>query len=99
MKTIQTTKLFDNWFENLRDNQAKAKIRARIQRAKLGNLGDCKPVGSGISEMRIHYGAGYRVYFMQQGSEIIILLAGGDKSTQTKDIECALQIADEIKRG
>lgn len=99
MKKIQTTKLFDNWFEKLRDNQAKAKIRARIQRAKLNNLGDCKPVGSGVSEMRIHYGAGYRIYFMQQGEEIIILLAGGDKSTQNQDIQIALQIAEDIKRG
>ena len=99
MKIIQTTKVFDNWFENLRDNQAKAKIRARIQRAKLGNLGDCEPVGSGVSEMRIHYGAGYRIYFIQQGSEMIVLLAGGDKSTQSKDIKLALQIAEDIKRG
>jgi putative addiction module killer protein len=68
----------------------------RIDRAEDGNFGDCKPVGEGVSEMRIHYGPGYRVYFVQRGIEIVILLAGGDKSTQSKDIKTALEIARQI---
>ena len=99
MKTILTTEEFDEWFENLRDLKAKAKIEVRIQRAKNGNFGDCKPIGEGLSEMRIDYGAGYRVYFMQRGAEIVILLAGGDKTTQSTDIKNALQISHELKRG
>lgn len=95
MNTILTTEKFDNWFERLRDNRAKARIR----RASEGNLGDIKPVGEGVFEMRIHYGSGYRLYFMQNGLEVIILLAGGDKTTQTRDSKAALLIAREIKGG
>jgi putative addiction module killer protein len=98
MKTVLTTEKFDIWFENLRDLQAKARISARIERAKMGNLGDCKPVGEGVSEMRINFGAGYRVYFMQRGTEIVILLAGGDKSTQSADIKTALQLSRQLKQ-
>ena len=98
MKTIIQTDKYASWFKSLRDIQAKARIDARIRRAQLGNLGDVEPVGDGVSEMRIHHGAGYRVYFMQRGEEIIILLAGGDKSTQQKDIKMALSLAYELKK-
>ena len=96
MKSIQTTEVFDAWFAGLKDVQAVRRIQVRIDRAEDGNFGDCEPVGEGVSEMRIHYGPGYRVYFMQRGIEIVILLAGGDKSTQSKDIKAALKIARQI---
>ena len=96
MKSILTTEVFDAWFSGLKDRQAARRIQVRIDRAEDGNFGDCKPVGEGVSEMRIHYGPGYRVYFMQRGMEIVILLAGGDKSTQAKDIRTALEIARQI---
>ncbi len=98
MYTIQTTEIFDNWFLALRDKQAKTRIQSRIDRAEDGNFGDCQPVGEGVSEMRIHAGAGYRVYFKQTGIEWVILLAGGDKSTQQNDIKAALKLAHELKR-
>ncbi len=96
MKSILTTAVFDAWFAGLKDQQAARRIQVRIDRAEEGNFGDCKPVGEGVSEMRIHYGPGFRIYFMQRGMEIVILLAGGDKSTQTKDIKTALEIARQI---
>ena len=96
MKTIHTTKVFDDWFAGLRDKQAMRRIQARIDRAEDGNFGDCEPVGEGVSEMRIHYGSGYRVYFTQRGMEIVILLAGGDKTTQSRDIKTALEIARQL---
>lgn len=96
MKTIHTTENFDAWFAGLRDKQVARRIQARIDRAEDGNFGDCEPVGEGVSEMRIHYGPGYRVYFTQRGMEIVILLAGGDKSTQSKDIKTALELARQL---
>ena len=96
MKAIHTTENFDGWFAGLRDKQVARRIQARIDRAEDGNCGDCEPVGEGISEMRIHYGPGYRVYFTQRGMEIVILLAGGDKSTQSKDIKTALELARQL---
>ena len=72
-------------------------FKARIDRAALGNFGDCSPVGQGVSEMRLHFGAGYRVYFIDQGLEIIILLVGGDKSTQSNDIDTAITLANDIR--
>lgn len=72
------------------------RVQVRIDRAEDGNFGDCEPVGEGVSEMRIHYGPGYRVYFMQRGIEIVILLAGGSKATQSKDIKTALELARKI---
>lgn len=97
MKTIYTTHVFDVWFESLRDKQAARRIQARIDRAEDGNLGDHKSVGEGVSEMRIHYGPGFRVYFTQRGLEIVILLAGGDKSSQIKDIQIAQELARQLK--
>lgn len=89
MKSVLTTATFDHWFSELKDRRASFRIQARIDRAEDGNLGDCKPVGEDVSEMRIDCGPGYRVYFTQRGMEIIILLAGGDKSSQAKDIRTA----------
>ncbi len=97
MKSIVTTSVFDEWFDGLRDNQAKRRIQARIDRAEDGNFGDCKPVGEGVSEMRIPAGPGYRVYFIQRGLELIVLLAGGDKSSQKEDIKAALKLARELE--
>jgi putative addiction module killer protein len=79
--------------DGLRDLQARARIQARIERLAAGNSGDAAPVGQGVSEMRIHYGPGYRVYFKQCDRELIILLAGGDKRTQARDIKTALRLA------
>jgi len=96
MISIQTTDTFDAWFTRLKDKRAATRIQARIDRAEDGNFGDCSPVGEGVSEMRIHYGPGYRVYFIQRDIELVILLAGGDKSTQNKDIKTALQLAGKL---
>ncbi len=90
---IRETAEYAKWFRRLRDSRAKARINARIRRLTLGNFGDVKPVGSGVIEMRIDYGPGYRVYFTQRGEEVVILLAGGDKSRQTEDIAHAIEIA------
>ena len=96
MIKIYKTDIFGDWFSNLRDKKAQKRIQARIDRAIEGNFGDYKSVGENVFEMRIHYGAGYRVYFIQQGSEIVVLLAGGDKSSQQKDIQTALKLAREL---
>jgi len=96
VSAIFTTLVFDRWFERLRDRRAAARIQARIDRAESGNLGDCKPVGEGVSEMRIDYGPGYRLYFVQRGGEVIILLVGGGKSTQARDIEMARELAKQL---
>lgn len=90
---------FDNWLSNISDQIAKARILARLQSAVLGNFGDCEPVGEGVSEMRIHIGAGYRVYYTRTGKTVYILLAGGDKSTQQKDIALAKKMAHEFKEN
>lgn len=97
MRTIYTTESFDAWFASLRDRQAARRIQARIDRAEDGNFGDHKPVGEGVSEMRIHYGPGFRVYFTLRGVEVVILLAGGDKSSQTQDIRAAQALARQLK--
>ena len=97
MKSIQTTEVFDAWFVGLRDMQAVRRIQVRIDRAEDGNFGDCEPVGDGVSEMRIHYGPGYRVYFIKRGERVIVLLCGGDKSTQEKDIKAAKLLAKNLE--
>lgn len=97
MIEVRQTEIFVNWFTNLRDKKAKARIQARIDRMEMGNFGDVAPVGQGVSEMRIFYGAGYRVYFVQRGSVIVILLCGGDKSTQTSDINKAKELVKQLE--
>lgn len=96
MITIRETEIYSRWFAALRDRKARARIQTRIDRLQLGLLGDVKPVGEGVSELRIDYGPGYRVYFVQRGQELVILLAGGDKSTQDKDIKTALELARNL---
>jgi putative addiction module killer protein len=93
---IRKTDLFAKWLDNLRDLQARARVQARIERLALENPGDVAPVGEGVSELRINYGPGYRVYFKQRGRELIILLAGGDKRTQARDIKTALHLARNL---
>ena len=92
----QHDEAFDAWFSALRDRAAARRIQARIDRAEAGNLGDCAPVGGGVSEMRIHHGPGYRVYFVQRGLEVIVLLGGGDKSTQSRDIASAIELVKQL---
>lgn len=99
MIEIRQTEIFSDWFSKLRDRAAKARIDIRIRRLSLGNPGDVKPVGGGISELRIDYGPGYRIYLVQRGSSLIILLAGGDKSTQEKDIRVAQELVDKLKEN
>jgi len=97
MIEIRKTEIFTDWFDGLKDRRAKARIQARIDRVEIGNFGDVAPVGDGVSELRIFYGPGYRVYFIQRGSVVVILLSGGDKSTQTSDIARAKEIAKQIE--
>ena len=96
MIEIKQTETYRKWEHKLKDHKARAIIAARLFRLANGLLGDVSPVGQGISELRIHYGPGYRVYFKQRNNEIIILLCGGNKSTQKKDIEAAKKIAAEL---
>jgi len=96
MIEIRKTERFARWIDNLRDIRGRARILARIERLAGGNPGDVKRIRGGISEMRIDYGPGYRVYFKKHGRELIILLAGGDKSTQARDIEAALRLAQNL---
>jgi putative addiction module killer protein len=96
MIEIRQTAEYRSWFEKLRDVQARARILARIRRLSLGNLGDIKPVGEGVSELRITYGPGYRIYVKQQGDVLVILLVGGGKSSQKRDIERAKELARDL---
>lgn len=97
MIDVRQTKIFAKWFENLKDRKARSRIQARIDRLEQGNFGDVAPVGDGISELRIFYGPGYRVYFIQKGSIIVILLSGGDKSSQQADIASAKVLAEQLR--
>lgn len=96
MIEVRKTDVFAKWIDGLRDIKARARILIRIERLIASNPGDVKPVGEGVSELRINYGPDYRLYFKQQGSKLIILLAGGDKSSQPKDIAKALELARNL---
>jgi putative addiction module killer protein len=93
---VRQTETYAAWFADLRDRTARARINIRLRRLSLGNYGDVKPVGGGVSELRIDYGPGYRVYFVQRGQNLVVLLAAGDKSTQSRDIATALELAQEL---
>ena len=93
MIEIRQTDEYEAWFGSLRDPKARARINVRIRRLSLGNAGDVKPVGEDVSELRVDHGPGYRVYFVQRGQSVVILLAGGDKKTQNRDIKRALELA------
>jgi putative addiction module killer protein len=95
MDLIQT-ELFRKWRSRLKDAQARALIASRLDRLSYGHLGDTAPVGGGVFELRVHYGPGYRIYFRRKGNAIIILLCGGDKSSQAKDIKTAIRLANEL---
>ena len=96
MKEVSQTKVYMKWYSRLKDRVAKMRIAVRIRRVQNGNVGDAKPVGDGVFELRFNFGPGYRVYYTERGGEIIILLAGGDKSTQQSDIETAKRLAANI---
>ncbi len=96
MKQIEKTDEYEAWFEALVDRQVKARIQARVDRLQDGNPGDVAPVGAGVSEMRLHFGSGWRVYYTERGGALVILLAGGQKNSQTKDIQLALQLAHNL---
>lgn len=96
MVDVRVTEHFADWLAGLRDRQARARIEVRVRRLTLGNAGDVKPVGEGVSEMRIDYGPGYRLYFIRQGELVYVLLAGGDKSTQVRDIARAIELARHL---
>ena len=96
MIEVRQTEVFTAWLVGLRDREARVRILARIRRLSVGNPGDVKPVGSGVSEMRIDYGPGYRVYFVRRGDTVIVLLCGGDKRQQDRDIARAVELAQEV---
>jgi putative addiction module killer protein len=96
VKEIRKTEIFAKWIDEIQDIRARARILARIERLSAGNPGDVNPVGGGVSELRIDYGSGYRVYYREQGRRLIILLAGGDKHSQASDIKTALRLARSL---
>ena len=99
MFTLIQSSVFVVWLSTLTDQKAKARILARLRSAMLGNFGDCEPVGEGVSEMRVHVGPGYRVYYIRTGHTVYVLLTGGNKSTQKKDIAQAKKLARELKEA
>jgi putative addiction module killer protein len=99
MIEVRQTEVFSNWLRKLSDQNARARIQIRIRRLSLGNFGDVKPVGEGVSELRIDYGQGYRVYLQRQGNLLVLLLAGGSKKTQQADIAKAKKLANEAQYG
>jgi putative addiction module killer protein len=96
MLQVRKTEVFARWLDGLHDVRARARVQVRIERLAAGNAGDVEPVGEGVSELRIDYGPGYRVYFTKHGREVVILLAGGDKRTQSADIKTALRLARNV---
>jgi putative addiction module killer protein len=99
MLELKQTATYQKWQRKFKDHRAKAMIAARVFRLANGLPGDVKPVGQGVSELRIHYGSGYRVYFQQRGNEVVLLLCEGDKSSQQKDIEIAIQLAAQWRKS
>lgn len=97
MIEVRQTVVFADWLSGLRDVRAKAEVARRVRRLALGNAGDVKPVGEGVSELRITYGPGYRVYFVQRGPVLVVLLCGGDKGSQSRDIIKARSLAEEVE--
>ncbi len=97
MIEVRQSEAFASWLGDLNDERARAKIAVRIRRLSLGNFGDVKPAGEGVSEARIDYGPGYRLYFVRRGKEVIVLLCGGDKRTQAEDIKSAKAMAKQLK--
>ena len=98
MNTFERTEEFDAWLASLKDNAGRARIVHRIRSAEHGNFGDCETVGEGVSEMRVHFGPGYRAYFMRRAEAVYLLLLGGDKSSQKRDIKCAIGMARALER-
>ena len=96
MFAIRKTETYANWLDSLRDARARARVLVRVERLAAGNPGDVRPAGEGVSELRIAYGPGYRVYFKKQGRTIIVLLAGGDKRSQSDDVRTALRLAQNL---
>ena len=96
MIEVRKTEVYARWLDGLRDARARARVLVRVERLAAGNPGDVRPVGEGVSELRIDYGPGYRVYFTKQGRTVVILLAGGDKRTQDRDIATALRLARNL---
>ena len=97
MPEVIQTDAYSRWFARLRDRQAKLRINDRIRRLLLGNPGDVGPVGEGVSELRIDYGPGYRVYYLHRGDTLVVLLAGGDKDSQSRDIQRAIELARDYR--
>lgn len=96
MKEVRTTQVYRRWYARLRDREAKRRIRSRVSRIQMGNRGDARSIGQGVSELRIHSGPGYRIYFTERDGAVVILLAGGDKGSQARDIRRAIELADEL---
>ena len=96
MLEVRRTEVYARWLDGLKDVRARARVLVRVERLVAGNPGDVRPVGEGVSELRIDYGPGYRVYFKRQGRTVVVLLAGGDKRTQSADIETALRLASNL---
>lgn len=95
MIEVKVSETFDKWLKGLRDRQGRARIVDRIERLAGGNFGDCKPIGGGLSELRLNFGPGYRIYYRQDADTLVILLCGGDKASQSRDIRKARKIADD----
>lgn len=97
MYTVKTTPDFDKWLAKIKDRMTRQRLNVRLRKAMLGNLGDVKPVGEGVYEMREHFGPGWRMYYIQRGAMVIVMLGGGDKTSQAADIAKALKIAATIE--
>ena len=97
MYTIKRTKAFSDWLKNLKDPQTRQRLNVRLRKAMLGNLGDTKPVGSGVYEIREHFGPGWRMYYVRRGKVLIVMLAGGEKSSQASDIAKAIELAKSLE--